>query len=125
MRLLLDTHAYLWWLTDNPRLSGAARTAIADSGSLVHVSAASIWEIALKAALGRLNPGVSDIVEEIVANAFIELPVTARHTERSTRLPPHHRDPFDRLLIAQAQIEDLTLVSLDRAVAAYDVTILG
>ncbi len=125
MRLLLDTHVYLWWLNEDSRLGADTREVVADPSSIVHVSAVSVWEAALKAAAGRLELGPVDLIGAIQANAFIELPITARHVERAAHLPLHHRDPFDRLLIAQAQIEDLTLVSLERAVAAYDVAILS
>jgi PIN domain nuclease of toxin-antitoxin system len=121
---LLDTHAYLWWLADSPRLSDAARRAIADSSSLVHVSAASIWEIAIKQELGRLQTISADLVAEIEANQFLELPIRGTHAARAAQLPPHHRDPFDRVLVAQAQIENLTLVSSDRAMLAYGVPTL-
>lgn len=125
MRLLLDTHVYLWWLADDPRLSSAVRRAIAVPDTLVHISAASIWEIAIKQGLGRLPVIQSDIVAEISENQFVELPINGRHAMRVGALPLHHRDPFDRLLVAQAQVEDLTLVSTDAALSAYDVSLLG
>ena len=117
MRLLLDTHVFLWWLTDDPRLHTDRRRAIADPDALVHVSAATIWEIAIKEAQGRIDVG-EDFVEEIERGGFVELPIAAG------RLPPHHADPFDRLLVAQARQERLTLVSQDRALAAYEVDLL-
>lgn len=121
MRLLLDTHAFLWWLQGHARLSREARKSLADSRSLVHVSAASIWELAIKSALGKVRIDKADIVEEIAANGFIELPIRAHHAWRAGRLPRHHDDPFDRILIAQAQLEELTLVTHDPAFEAYEV----
>lgn len=123
MRLLLDSHAYLWWLADDARLSAAARAAIADSRSIVHVSAATIWEVALKAALGRLDTGGADLAGEIAANGFVELPISARHAAEAGALPRHHDNPFDRMLIAQALSESLVLVTRDRAFRAYEVAI--
>ncbi|HEU0221073.1 MAG TPA: type II toxin-antitoxin system VapC family toxin, partial [Paracoccaceae bacterium] len=116
MRLLLDTHAFLWWLEGNLRLSGPAQAAIGEEANAVHVSAASVWEITTKHRLGKL-PGagllVQDVTAEIEAQGFTALPITTRHAERAGRLPGPHRDPFDRMLIAQALAEDLVLVSLE------------
>lgn len=125
MRLLLDTHAFLWWLTDDRRLGAKAREAIADPGSMVHVSAASCWEMAIKASLGRLSLGRSDLATEIPANGFVELPITARHALRAGGLPKHHEDPFDRMLVGQALLEELVLVTHDRALARYGLSILS
>jgi PIN domain nuclease of toxin-antitoxin system len=119
--LLLDTHVYLWWLADDASLSEEARRAIADSRSVVHVSAASLWEVSIKEALGRLELDGSDLAEEIVANGFIELPVSAAHARAAAHLPPHHEDPFDRMLVAQARLEGLTLVTVSNQLASYDV----
>lgn len=124
MRLLLDTHAYLWWLADDGRLSTAARDAIRGEDNLVHVSAVCVWEAAIKRALGRLDVGGADLVAQIVANGFVELPITAAHADAAGGLPPHHHDPFDRLLVAQAQREQLRLVTADAALRAYDVDVL-
>ncbi|MEZ5331489.1 MAG: type II toxin-antitoxin system VapC family toxin [Thermoanaerobaculia bacterium] len=124
MRLLLDTHAFLWWLQDAPQLSATARDAVADPGSLVFVSAASIWEIAIKRSLGRIDSGEADLVAEIEANDFVELPIAARHAEAAGSLPRHHEDPFDRMLVAQARLEGLTCVTRDGAFGAYDVATL-
>ena len=121
MRLLLDTHVLIWW-DEGARLRREARAAI-QSADQVYVSAASGWEIAIKTALGRLRP--TRRVEDAVAESgFEELAVRLRHTEATARLPLHHRDPFDRLLIAQAVVERLTLVTRDPAFAAYDVDVL-
>ena len=125
MRLLLDTHVYLWWLNDDPRLSPRARESVGDPTSIVHVSAVSAWEAAVKAAAGRVVLGPVDLIGAIQSNAFIELPITARHAEHAAHLPRLHGDPFDRMLIAQAQIEDLVLLTYDRNVRAYDVATLS
>lgn len=125
MRLLLDTHAFLWWLNDDPKLTDQARTALEDPTTLVYVSAVSIWEIAIKVKLGKFDLGEIDPVEEIAANDFLELPVTARHAHAAGALPRHHDDPFDRMLIAQARLEDLVLVSHDTKFKDYEVQILS
>ena len=124
MRLLLDTHVFLWWLGDDRKLSVAARAAIQDPRSLVHVSAASVWEIAIKVKLGCLVVRGADLAVEIEANGFAELPIQARHAHSAGALPRHHDDPFDRMLIAQAQIEDLVLVTHDRRLRRYGVQLL-
>ena len=123
-RLLLDTHVFLWWLSDSAKLKKDAKTAIADASVLVHVSAVSIWEIAIKAQLGRLDPGTDRIDQEIVANHFIELPISAHHPFVAGNLPPHYSDPLDRMLIAQARVEDLVLVTHDKIFSAYGVNLL-
>ena len=107
-----------------PKLSSEARKTVADPRSVVHVSAASIWELAIKASLGRLDLDDADLLEEIEANDFVELPMTARHALAAAALPRHHQDPFDRMLIAQAQVESLTVVTRDPAFRAYGVAIL-
>lgn len=124
MKLLLDSHAFLWWLVEDPKLTAEARQAMADPGSTVHVSAATVWELSIKATLGKLDLDGADLVEEIEANDFVELPMTARHTLAAGTLPRHHEDPFDRMLIAQSQIEGLTVVTRDPAFRAYGVSIL-
>jgi PIN domain nuclease of toxin-antitoxin system len=122
-RLLLDTHVFLWWNNDDRALGAAARAEIADSDNAVLVSAATAWEIATKRALGRLEaPG--DIASWIEDGGFAALPISVEHAARSAELPPHHRDPFDRLLIAQAEIEGLTLVTSDAEIAKYGVAVL-
>ncbi len=113
MRLLLDTHALLWWATLHPNLSPRARSAIGDDASEVYVSAASAWEIATKVRLGKLEwPEEAGTVNSYaLGQGFRGLPVSLEHAERAGRLRMVHRDPFDRMLIAQAQAEDLLLVS--------------
>jgi PIN domain nuclease of toxin-antitoxin system len=125
VRLLLDTHAFLWWLTDDRRLGRKAREVIADPASVVHVSAATCWEMAIKASLGRLTLGRVDLAAEIPANGFVELTITVRHALRAGGLPRHHEDPFDRMLVAQALLEELVFVTYDRAFAQYGVSILS
>ncbi len=122
MNLLLDTHVLIWW-DEGRKLAVEAQRAIADADS-VYVSAASAWEVAIKAGLGRLRPTrtVEQAAEE---SGFVELPVSFRHAERVGRLPPHHRDPFDRLLIAQAEVEELILVTRDAVFARYGVEVIG
>jgi PIN domain nuclease of toxin-antitoxin system len=118
VRLLLDTQVYLWYLADSRKLSGGARRAIA-SAQEVFVSAASIWEAAIKAGLGKLQAAPADLVAGIGASGFVELPVSASHAARVMTLPEYHRDPFDRLLIAQAMHEPLHLLTADAALRRY------
>jgi len=125
VRLLLDTHTFLWWLTDDRKLGRKARAAITDTGSVVHVSAASCWEMAIKATLGRIDLGGADLATEIPANGFVELPITARHALRAGDLPRHHADPFDRMLVAQALVEELVLVTHDQGLGRYGLSLLA
>ncbi len=120
MRLLLDTHAFLWWLSDWEQIASATREAIADPDNEVFVSAVSGWEIAIKKARGRLvaPDNLGAVVEE---KGFAHLPLTFEQAERTAALPTHHRDPFDRMLIAQAQAEGLVLVTRDARIPLYDV----
>ncbi len=118
MRLLLDTQVYLWYLADSRKLPASARREIAGAEE-VFVSAASIWEAAIKAGLGKLNAAADDLVAGIGASGFAELPVSARHAARVMTLPQHHRDPFDRLLVAQALHEPLHLLTADAALRRY------
>ena len=124
MRLLLDTHALLWWLAGDEALSAAARAAIADDGNTVYVSAASTWEIATKHRIGKL-PGVAAIAGDLEAaihyHGFRGLPVTLRHGQEAGALPGPHRDPFDRMLIAQAIGEGMVLVSNEHLFDDYAV----
>lgn len=123
MSLLLDTHALLWWLADQP-LDPQARARIEDPGALVAVSAASIWEIAIKRQIGRIR-FEGPLSDHLQRNAFEPLAISVAHAERAGGLPPHHRDPFDRMLVAQAQAEDLTLVTRDDSFGAYEVKVLA
>lgn len=124
MRLLLDTQAFLWWVNDAPELSRKARQAIANEANECFVSLASCWEMAIKTSLGKLalaGPIERFIPEQLSANAFRLLPIDFRHVGRVAALPFHHRDPFDRLLIAQAMEEALVVVSSDGAFKQYGV----
>jgi PIN domain nuclease of toxin-antitoxin system len=122
-RLLLDTHALLWWLADDPELSEEARRSIADPDAAVFVSAASAWEVAIKRALGRLE-APDDLSAALDASGIRAMPITITHAEAAGALPPHHADPFDRMLVAQARAEGLTIVTRDPAFAAYAVATL-
>jgi len=124
VRLLLDTHVLLWALTDDPSLSAAARAAIVDGRNRVVVSAVSAWEITIKRSLGKLR-APADLAKEVAAHRFTPLAVSLEHALAVGALPDLHRDPFDRLLVAQAGVEDLTIVTRDRAIARYDVDVLG
>ncbi|MGH7441210.1 MAG: type II toxin-antitoxin system VapC family toxin [bacterium] len=118
MRLLLDTHIYLWVLGDDPKLSESARALICNAET-VFVSGASIWEAAIKASLGKLDVDVDQLVSAIPESGFVELPVRAVHAAKVRTLPDLHHDPFDRLLIAQAILEPLWLVTSDKHLAGY------
>jgi PIN domain nuclease of toxin-antitoxin system len=127
MRLLLDTHMFLWFLSDESKIPEGTRDAISSRENSVLVSAASVWEIAIKASIGRLKIARADVMklpELIDASGFDELPVLARHAAAVSALPMHHRDPFDRLLIAQTRTERLALVTIDPAIRRYDVETL-
>lgn len=128
MNVLLDTHAFLWWIEDNPRLSPRARSLIGDSENGVYVSAASGWEIAIKARLGKLRLSEDGslerfILDQLQVNAFQALPVQMSHALHVSTLPPLHRDPFDRLLIAQSRLEGMPLITGDAQIAGYEVQI--
>lgn len=127
MRLLLDTHALIWWLAADDALSSTARDAIADPASDIFVSAASAWEIATKHRIGKL-PGAAllaaDVAGFVAAQGFNELPISIRHGQIAGVLPWVHNDPFDRILVAQAIAADLTLVSNDAILGAYAVALL-
>lgn len=119
MRLLLDTHVFLWALTDDARLPGDVRRVVEDPTSTVFVSAASIWEATIKIGLGRLDAEPAALAEAIVASGFLELPISSLHAAAVADLEPLHRDPFDRLLLAQASVEHLVLATVDDAVRRY------
>jgi len=118
MRLLLDTHVFLWAVSGSPLLKPAARRAI-ESAEQAYVSAASIWEIAIKAGLGKIDADPVELAAAIGASGFIELPVHAVHAAGVARFVRHHNDPFDRLLIAQALAEPLRLMTADAMLARY------
>jgi len=118
VRVLLDTQVYLWFLADSAKLKRKARTAIRTADE-VYVSAASIWEAAIKASIGKLQVAPEDLYQGIEASGFVELPVRAIHASAVASLPAHHRDPFDRILVAQALREPLALLTADRILGRY------
>ena len=124
MKLLLDTHAFLWWIAASPKLSRKAKSAIAKASNRCLVSVASGWEIAIKLSLGQLKVDAAldrFIPEQLALNGFEPLAIDFKHTARVARLPFHHRDPFDRLLVAQALEEELAVVTADPVFAQYGV----
>ncbi len=125
MNLLLDTHIFLWAVEDHPNLSSAAREAIVAGENVVFVSAATAWEIAIKRGLGKLDVPRGNYMEELKLHRFTPLDIKTEHTLAVEILPFHHKDPFDRLLIAQAKIEQLTLVTRDPKMMAYDIPIIA
>jgi len=124
VRLLIDTHALLWWLSDDPSLSGVARKAMAETSNVLLVSAASAWEIATKVRLGRL-PGAAELAADfqgfMLREGFTTLDITADHGIRAGLLPGPHKDPFDRMLISQAQAENVPIVTNERSFETYGV----
>ena len=122
MRILLDSHVALWWLTDDASTGAHCRQVIA-SADRAFVSAVTPWELGIKQALGKLTMP-DGLIEELESQGFLRLAITAEHATHASRLPAHHRDPFDRMLIAQAQLEGLTLVSADRNLDSYDVELM-
>ncbi len=124
MRLLLDTHVLIWWLAGDPALSASAQAAIADPANEAFVSAASAWEIATKYRIGKLPQSAAlaaDMPGVLTGQGFVELPITVRHGQAAGSLPGPHRDPFDRMLIAQAVLADLVLVSNEAVFDRYGV----
>lgn len=124
MKLLLDTHVFLWWIADDERLSAPARAAIADSANEIFVSAASGWEIAIKAGLGRLSlpdRPARFVPNQVARNGFTVLSISLAHALAVEALPALHRDPFDRLLVAQSRLEKLPVITDDAAILRYDV----
>jgi PIN domain nuclease of toxin-antitoxin system len=121
--LLLDTHALLWSVGDEDRLSPATHEILSAGVVPVYVSAASIWEIAIKQAAGKLEVP-ENLLEKVATARFIELGIAFEHANIAGALPTHHRDPFDRMIVAQAQSEGLTVVTRDERIAAYDVPVL-
>ena len=127
MRILLDTHALLYWALDSDRLSARAREVFGDPRGELLFSAASSWEISIKFALGRIRLAKPprELIPELLRSQRVgSLPVEHAHAFRVAELPPHHRDPFDRLLVAQAQVERLPILSRDPALRDYDVEVL-
>jgi len=127
MNLLLDTHTFLWWITDDPQLSKKIRELIGDGRNRIYWSAASSWEVAIKFALGRLPlPYLPEqfLPDALARNRIESLPITDLHAFRAGQLPRHHRDPFDRILIAQAQVESLVLLSNDPQCRRYELEVI-
>lgn len=125
MRLLLDTHAFLWFVTNDPQLSATAQALIADPTNDVYLSPASYWEIAIKVSIGKYPltvPFETFFTTVILGNDFEVLPVEVRHAARLATLPMHHKDPFDRMIVAQALVEGMPVVSADPALDPYGVT---
>lgn len=123
-RLLLDTHTFLWWLADDARLGNKARALIADARNPVYISAVSGWEIAIKKALGKLE-APSNLDALVTDEGFNHVPVTFFHGEHAGGLPPYHKDPFDRMLVAQAQAEGLEIITQDEQLSRYAVKIVA
>jgi PIN domain nuclease of toxin-antitoxin system len=124
LRLLLDTHALFWVLLEPGKLPATLRATLEDPANLVFASAASAWEMAMKQARGKVSFPFAELAGALRRVSLLELPVSIRHAEAAAKLPPLHRDPFDRMLVAQAQTEGLSLVSRDPAVRQYQVTVL-
>lgn len=118
MRLLLDTHIFLWWVKEDKKLPKIAIEKIKEAEE-VYMSSASIWEIAIKMRLGKISADINDLIEEIHNSHFLELPVTSHHAATTLELPDIHRDPFDRILIAQAVSEPLVLLTADPKLKKY------
>ncbi len=126
MNILLDTHAFLWWITDAPELSDTAKNLMGDGNNLLFWSAASSWEVAIKYNLGKLPLNEAPekfLPSEFEKNNITSLPITDKHAFQAGQLPYHHRDPFDRMLVAQAQLESLLLLSSDSQISLYDVKV--
>jgi PIN domain nuclease of toxin-antitoxin system len=126
MRALLDTHAFLWWINDDARLSDRFRAIISSGVNEILFSAVSAWEIAVKAGIGRLTiPGDLETytLAQVSRNRFEVLSISLSHALRASRLLPHHKDPFDRMLIAQAQVERVTILTGDAQIARYPIRV--
>ncbi len=127
MRILLDSHALIWWLSDDPRLSAVARALIADVSNMVLVSSATAWELSTKVRLGKLVDAtgvIPRLPDVLLERGMTELPVTVAHALEAGSLPGTHRDPFDRMLIAQSRIEQAPVVTIDPVFRSYDVDVI-
>ena len=118
MQILLDTHLFIWWLKDDHQLTKKARLAITNA-DMVYVSSVSIWEAAIKIQLGKLDANIQELIEAIESEGFLELPLMAKQAAMVTELPAFHRDPFDRMLVAQAMSEPLRLLTSDNILKQY------
>lgn len=121
MRILIDTHALLWWLTDDAQLGERARDHIADPDNAVVVSCASLWEIVIKQRLGKLEGDIGEIEREIARQGMVRLNLLSEHLVELSAMQVHHRDPFDQMLVAQARAEDMPLLTADARIATYSV----
>jgi len=119
MRILLDTHLMLWWLTSDRRLPKQAERLITDSDNEVYVSAASVWEIAIKSALGRIEGDVTEIEAALEPSGLVQLPINGKHAVQVSKLPLYHQDPFDRMFVAQSLVEPMRLLTHDRILERY------
>ena len=128
VKYLLDTHAFLWWIGDDPSLSSAAREVIADGSNEIYLSAVSVWEIAIKVRAGRLDIFSGDLEQfverHVRENSFLPLPVTLAHSAKIHTLSNHHRDPFDQMLVAQSLSEGFPMISVDKMIHSYDVDVV-
>jgi PIN domain nuclease of toxin-antitoxin system len=127
LKALLDTYTFLWWIGDDRQLPQSTRDVISDGDNELYFSAASCWEIAIKAGLGRISlPERPEIfvADQLAANGIIGLPVQPAHALHVFSLPSHHRDPFDRMLVSQAQLEDMPIITSDSLIAQYDVKVI-
>ncbi|PZX17020.1 PIN domain nuclease of toxin-antitoxin system [Palleronia aestuarii] len=124
MRLLLDTHILLWAALDDARLPAGIREVLTAPGTELHVSAASVWEVAIKRSIGKLSVP-DDLFDTVRAEGVVPLAITWAHARAAGRLPRHHADPFDRMLIAQSRLEGLRLASADAQISLYDVDLLS
>jgi len=126
MNLLLDTHTVIWFLNGDPQLSKAASFVISDEGGVRLVSMASVWEMAIKIKTGKLDIGfpLDDLMDKLVLNGIMILPIEFRHIQHTNKLDIHHRDPFDRIIIAQSIAEDLTIISKDKNFSLYPIKLL-
>ncbi|MCY1688768.1 type II toxin-antitoxin system VapC family toxin [Yersinia enterocolitica] len=123
-RLLIDTHVFIWWLTNDPSLGSLTRSVISKGGNIVYVSAVTPWEISIKRSIGKLEFD-ADVDEAMERNNFYALSISHAHAEQAGNLPRHHGDPFDRMLIAQSQMEGLILVSADTAFSPYGIRLMN
>lgn len=127
MNILLDTHAFLWWVTDDPKLSTTVRSLIADPDNIIYLSVISAWEITIKQQSGKLTlpePAAIYIPSRLTANRFRTQTVELSHVLKIASLPNYHRDPFDRLLIAQSQVENLPIATVDSLITQYSVDVV-
>jgi PIN domain nuclease of toxin-antitoxin system len=124
VRLLLDTHAILWWVTDDPRLSRIAKAAISEPENELFASAAAAYEIVYKQGLGRLHPLPDNLSRQLQREGIVVLPISLDHAVTAASLPGPHRDPWDRIMMAQAQAEGLTVITVDRVFSQYGVPVL-